>query len=385
MGEAPVFVADDLRTTISSNGFHLKLQDSESAIVVGDKTYVIGGFDDPASNGVRIFDKTTREWVIPIVLGTKPNGFTLHSIELLKDRILIIKHNSKSSDCVWFLEVDTRFVQDQKKIYGTEVVCWSKGFIGDAERPIVVSGPSGVGKGTLINMLMKDFPTMFGFSVSHTTRAPRPKEQDGVHYHFTNKTVMEDEIKAGKFLEYASVHGNLYGTSIEAVEVVADSGKRCILDIDVQGARSVRASSLEAIFVFICPPSFEELEKRLRARGTETEELIQKRLNNAKAELDQGTSSDLFDHILVNDDLQACYERLKRILGLDGSTDVALKNQTEVLELPMEISLTKMDEKIIINSENGGQKIVLDLTCMKGGAPGRTRGLRMYRADDNSN
>ncbi|XP_076884437.1 guanylate kinase 2-like [Bidens hawaiensis] len=385
MGEAPVFVADDLRTTLSSNGFHLKLQEPDSAILVGDKTYVIGGFDDPASKGVRIVDKTTREWVIPIVLGTKPNDFTRHSMMLIKDRILIIKHNSKSNDCVWFLEVDTQFVQDQKKKYGTEVVCWSKGFIGDAERPIVISGPSGVGKGTLINMLMKDFPTMFGFSVSHTTRAPRPKEQDGVHYHFTNKTVMEDEIKAGKFLEYASVHGNLYGTSVEAVEVVADSGKRCILDIDVQGARSVRASPLEAVFVFICPPSFEELEKRLRARGTETEELIQKRLNNAKAELEQGTSSNLFDHILVNDDLQACYERLKQILGFDGSTDATLKPQTEVFELPMEISLTKIDEKIIINKENADQKIVLDLTCMKGGAPGRTRGLRMYYADDNTN
>ncbi|KAI7725744.1 hypothetical protein M8C21_024783, partial [Ambrosia artemisiifolia] len=230
--------------------------------------------------------------------------------------------------------VDTQFVQEQKKKFGTEVVCWSKGVIGDAERPIVISGPSGVGKGTLINMLMEEFPAMFGFSVSHTTRAPREKEQNGVHYHFTNRDVMEEEIKAGKFLEFASVHGNLYGTSIEAVDVVADAGKsefdvesqmRCILDIDVQGARSVRASSLEAIFIFICPPSFEELEKRLRARGTETEELIQKRLNNAKAELELGTSSGLFDHILVNDDLDACYERLKKILGLDGSTDTTLK------------------------------------------------------------
>lgn len=125
--------------------------------------------------------------------------------------------------------MDTEFVREQKKKFGTEVVCWSKGVIGEVERPIVISGPSGVGKGTLINMLMKEFPTMFGFSVSHTTRAPRVKEENGVHYHFTNRDVMEEEIKAGKFLEYASVHGNLYGTSIEAVEAVADSGKVYIL------------------------------------------------------------------------------------------------------------------------------------------------------------
>ncbi|GMP97366.1 hypothetical protein CsSME_00045653 [Camellia sinensis var. sinensis] len=165
---------------------------------------------------------------------------------------------------------------------------------------------------------MKEFPFMFGFSVSHTTRSPREKEKDGVHYHFTDRSVMENEIKDGKFLEFASVHGNLYGTSVEAVEVVADAGKRCILDIDVQGARSVSESSLEAIFIFICPPSFEVLEKRLRDRGTETEEQIQKRLRNARAELQQGQSSGLFEHILVNDDLETCYESLKKVLGLDG-------------------------------------------------------------------
>lgn len=121
--------------------------------------------------------------------------------------------------------MDTEYVRQQRKKLGTEVVAWSKGVIGNAEKPIVISGPSGVGKGTLISMLMKEFPSMFGFSVSHTTRAPRNMEKDGVHYHFTEKSVMEKEIKSGKFLEFASVHGNLYGTSVEAVEVVADAGK----------------------------------------------------------------------------------------------------------------------------------------------------------------
>lgn len=121
--------------------------------------------------------------------------------------------------------MDTPYVREQKKVVGAEVVAWSKGVIGNVEKPVVITGPSGVGKGTLISMLMKEFPSMFGFSVSHTTRAPRPMEKDGVHYHFTERSVMEKAIKDGKFLEFASVHGNLYGTSVEAVEAVADAGK----------------------------------------------------------------------------------------------------------------------------------------------------------------
>lgn len=121
--------------------------------------------------------------------------------------------------------MDTRFVKEQKKILGTEVVAWSKGVQGTGPKPVVISGPSGVGKGTLISKLMKEFPSTFGFSVSHTTRAPREKEVHGVHYYFTERSKMENDIREGKFLESASVHGNLYGTSIEAVEAVTDSGK----------------------------------------------------------------------------------------------------------------------------------------------------------------
>jgi len=121
--------------------------------------------------------------------------------------------------------VGTPFVKEQKKLLGREVVAWSKGIAGDGPKPIVISGPSGVGKGTLISKLMKEFPSTFGFSVSHTTRAPRVKELNGVHYHFTERSIMEKDIREGKFLESASVHGNLYGTSIEAVEAVTDVGK----------------------------------------------------------------------------------------------------------------------------------------------------------------
>lgn len=121
--------------------------------------------------------------------------------------------------------MDTPFIREQSKKHGREVVAWSNGVASNYQTPIVISGPSGVGKGTLISKLMKEFPSKFGFSVSHTTRAPREKEQNGVHYHFTERSIMEEEIRSGKFLEFASVHGNLYGTSIDAVEVVADAGK----------------------------------------------------------------------------------------------------------------------------------------------------------------
>ncbi|XP_072075842.1 guanylate kinase 2 isoform X4 [Arachis hypogaea] len=321
------------------------------------------------------------KWIHPTVHGTKPLSSKGHSAVFLNDRILILKKGAKSDDQIWFLEVDTQYVRQQQKQLGTEVVAWSKGVTGNAEKPVVISGPSGVGKGTLISMLMKEFPSMFGFSVSHTTRAPRGMEKDGVHYHFTEKSVMEKEIKDGKFLEFASVHGNLYGTSVEAVEVVADAGKRCILDIDVQGARSVRSSSLEAVFIFVCPPSMEELEKRLRDRGTETEEQILKRLRNAAAEIEQGKSSNIFDFILYNDNLEECYEKLKKLLGLGGCVAATPKSALRELNLPLDHSVSKIDDKIIINCISSGLEkesknlIMLDVSALKGGAPGRTRGL----------
>ncbi|KAG6413645.1 hypothetical protein SASPL_126359 [Salvia splendens] len=387
MGEAPAFIADD----DVSNGLLLKSKGCETIINMGcNKTFAIGamGNGSDSSIGVRILDKSTSEWVIPTVFGTKPALSKGHSaIVLDEDRILVIKSNSTSDDCFWFLEVNTAFVREQRARLGTEVVAWSKGVVGEAQIPVVISGPSGVGKGTLIAKLMEEFPMLFGFSVSHTTRAPRDNEQNGFHYHFTERHVMEKDIQDRKFLEFAAVHGNLYGTSVESVEIVTDQGKRCILDIDVQGARSVRASSLEAILVFIRPPSFEQLEKRLRARGTETEEQIQKRLRNAKAEIDQGTSPGLFDHCLINDDLEMCYENLKKLLGLsDGSGKATNLSVPETVHVPLEHTISKIDKKILINCTAPQQEkpannmFVLDLSSIKGGAPGRTRGLNFYAA-----
>jgi len=181
-------------------------------------------------------------------------------------------------------------------------------------RPIVMCGPSGVGKGTLINRLMADFPGKFGFSVSHTTRAPRPGETDGVHYNFVEKAAMEADIVDGKFLEHAHVHENIYGTSLAAVEAVATKGQVCVLDIDVQGAEIVKKSTLDALFVFIAPPSMEELEKRLRGRGTEKEESIQKRLANAAGEMAKTEVDGFFHAVIVNDDLEKAYAEMKKFI-----------------------------------------------------------------------
>jgi len=181
---------------------------------------------------------------------------------------------------------------------------------------LVICGPSGVGKGTLIKWLMETWPDKYGFSVSHTTRSPRPGEQDGVHYHFIKREDMLESIDLGLFLEHAHVHGNIYGTSIDAVKKVASMGRCCVLDIDVQGARQVRKSGLDAIFVFIAPPSEEELVTRLKGRGTDTEESIAVRVANAKQEMESIQEPGLFDFLIVNEDLDSAKQQLERVGGL---------------------------------------------------------------------
>eukprot|EP00775_Hariotina_reticulata_P012850 gene12850-12977_t len=159
--------------------------------------------------------------------------------------------------------------------------------LSDIRTPVVICGPSGVGKGTLISKLMQRYSNRFGFSVSHTTRGPRPGEEHGVHYFFTDQASMQPQVEGGMFLEHALVHGNMYGTSLAAVARVSAEGKHCVLDIDVQGAQQVRRSAVGdlSLFIFIAPPSHEELERRLRNRGTESEEKVLQRLSNAEAEI----------------------------------------------------------------------------------------------------
>ena len=158
---------------------------------------------------------------------------------------------------------------------------------------------------------MAEYGEYFGFSVSHTTRNPRPGEEDGKDYHFVDKEKMQQLIDAGEFIENATFSGNNYGTSKASVEDVLNSGKICILDIDVQGVKAVKNTDLTPLFVFIKPPSLETLEERLRARGTETEESLSKRLGAAAAEMEYGETEGNFDTIIVNDDLETAYINLR--------------------------------------------------------------------------
>jgi guanylate kinase len=163
-------------------------------------------------------------------------------------------------------------------------------------------------------MLMKDYPSDFGFSVSHTTRPQRAGEQDGVHYHFTTMDNMQRMIAEGGFIEHANVYGKYYGTSKKAVADVAKEGKICILDIDTQGARSMRAQNVDGKFLFVAPPSFEELERRLRGRGTDREEVIANRLNAANGEMAGSKEPGLYDQVLVNGEVCKCYKEFEKVL-----------------------------------------------------------------------
>jgi len=178
----------------------------------------------------------------------------------------------------------------------------------------VICGPSGVGKGTLVNMLMGKFPKLFGFCVSHTTRQPRPGEVDGKHYNFVEKSAMESAIASGEFIEFANVHTNIYGTSYKAVEMVQQLGKVCVLDIDIQGVQNVKKSLITCNYVFIAPPSLAELENRLRGRGTETEEKIKVRLENARGVMVFGATPGNFNATIFNDSLETAFHELISLL-----------------------------------------------------------------------
>ncbi len=186
----------------------------------------------------------------------------------------------------------------------------------DPIQSVIICGPSGVGKGTLINKLLTDFPQRYALSVSHTSRAPRPGEINGVHYHFVDKEFMMNDIKNGpwKYLENAEVHGNLYGTREDAVRNIHQTGKICILDLDTCGVRQLKASKFPVYLVFVAPPSMRELETRLRGRGTEREEQIQTRVKNAQKEIEFGMEPGNVDVILTNDNFEEAYTRLVKQL-----------------------------------------------------------------------
>ncbi len=173
----------------------------------------------------------------------------------------------------------------------------------------IFSAPSGAGKSSLAKALVAS-DTNTVVSVSHTTREPRPGEEDGVHYHFVDKVEFEARIADGDFLEYAQVFGHFYGTSRSAVETLLKAGRNVILDIDWQGARVVREQIKKSVSTFILPPTRLELENRLRGRGQDSDDTIARRMHDAVAEM---RHYDEFDFVVVNDDFAAALGDLRSI------------------------------------------------------------------------
>ncbi len=175
----------------------------------------------------------------------------------------------------------------------------------------VVSAPSGAGKTTVLKAVLSTLPAV-GFSVSHTTRPPRPGEVEGRDYFFVSSDEFSRRRQRGDFLEWAEVHGNIYGTSRQAVTDRLAQGQDCVLDIDVQGARQLREHrDLNPVFVFIAPPSLTELERRLTGRQTESAATLALRLANARTEL---AALDLYDYVIVNDDLSQAQTLLAALI-----------------------------------------------------------------------
>lgn len=181
-------------------------------------------------------------------------------------------------------------------------------------RPVVLSGPSGAGKSTLLKKLMKEYEGIFGFSVSHTTRNPRPGEENGKDYHYVTREAMQAAIDRGEFIENAEFSGNMYGTSKAAVQAVQAKNLICILDIDMQGVKNIKRTDLNPIYVSIQPPSMNILETRLRDRKTESEDSLQKRLKAAHVDMELTKEPGVFDVVIVNDNLEDAYVRLKDTL-----------------------------------------------------------------------
>lgn len=186
-------------------------------------------------------------------------------------------------------------------------------------RLTVLAGPTAVGKGTVSSYIRDHFPQVW-FSVSATTRPPRAGEVDGVHYHFLSAEEFDRMIARGELLEYAVVHGrHRYGTPRAAVEEQLAAGGAPLLEIDLQGARQVREAMPEALFVFLAPPSWEELVSRLTGRGTESEEEQERRLRTARVEL---AAESEFDRTVVNTDVSAAAREIVELMGLDPRTEM---------------------------------------------------------------
>ncbi len=175
---------------------------------------------------------------------------------------------------------------------------------------IVVSGFAGAGKGTIMNKLISEYPD-YALSVSATSRAPRPGEQEGINYFFKTRDEFEDMIVKDEFLEYAEYVGNYYGTPKAFVDRKLEEGKNVLLEIEIQGAMQIKGKYPDALLVFVMPPSAEELKNRLTKRGTETAEVIEKRMKRAVSE-SEGIEN--YDYIVINDDVDKCTALLHNII-----------------------------------------------------------------------
>lgn len=187
----------------------------------------------------------------------------------------------------------------------------------DKGKLFVISGPSGAGKSTIVKELLRSAPDLI-LSVSATSRAPRQGEKNGVHYFFISREEFEEKIKSGYFLEWAEVHGNLYGTPKDFVLKNLSEGRSVILEIDVQGALKVKESFPDAVLIFVEPPDFNELEKRLKERNTDDETSIQIRLENARYEM---ALAKYYNYRVVNKDLQKTVDEILRIIREEQKND----------------------------------------------------------------
>ncbi len=190
----------------------------------------------------------------------------------------------------------------------------------DNGRLIVISGPSGVGKTSIVESMLETTPSVF--SVSATTRPPRPGEADGVDYHFVDKRTFEAKVESGEILEWAEYGGNLYGTLRSAVQPILDAGQNVILDIENEGAKQIRESYPQALLIFVAPPDLETLADRLTGRGDTAQSDMALRLAIAAEQMAEAPS--VYDHIVENDDLGRVVGEILGILGAEG-TDVPVQ------------------------------------------------------------
>ena len=196
---------------------------------------------------------------------------------------------------------------------------------------IVLSGPSGVGKGTVREALFKRADHDLVYSISMTTRLPRAGEENGREYYFVTREEFEKNIQEGKMLEYAEFVGNYYGTPLTAIKQQLNEGHEVVLEIEVQGALQVREKMKDAIFVFIAPPSMDALYNRLKSRGTESEAVIQSRIDKAKRELDLAYK---YDYIVVNDTVDNAADRIMAIIRAEhAKTERTIHKYKEMLEV----------------------------------------------------